>query len=228
MADEMLLIIETWATAPGSMLLKQVSPAQLQIAGPYQATEQTIAWQQAILLSPPGARWQGPGEAPQVGERIAALLSALEFGPRAQALVLPGAVKLAQAQLSAILVAHPMLLLPELRLHIEHGSVHRGNVTLAKAIAMSSHGRFPMQRDGTPTKQLRAFASHPATRAGICAIPTARKGDMDIFIDRGPLVTSAIYSCSNSRAGVLASLHELGEHLRVRIAAQRRTTTTTR
>jgi hypothetical protein len=110
--------------------------------------------------------WQGLGEAPQVSERIAALLPALDLGPRAQALVLPEAVKLAQAQLSAIMVACPMLLLPQMRVHIEHSSVHRGNVTLAKAIAMSSHSRFPMLPDGIPAEQMRAFVSRPATHAG--------------------------------------------------------------
>lgn len=213
MTDEMLSIIEACASAPGSRLLQAASPAQLQICGPYRATEQTIDWHRAVLLAQPGSRWPGPGDAPHVGERIAALLSALEFGPRAQALVLPGVIKLAQAQLSALLVAHPALLLPELRVHVEHSSVHRGNVTLAKAIAMSSHARFPMRRDGIPVEQLRAFAAHPAARAGIATIASARKGDMEIFIDRAPLITSAIYSRSNARAGVLASLHELGEQL---------------
>lgn len=155
---------------------------------------------------------------PPIAARLAAYLHVLTKSPRsADELFQPGASALAQRNLSALLISYPVLMHPA-GLYISARSFCIGKVSslcvptlsVPTSIAMASHARFPLAKDGFSTEQLTAFANNRCTRLGL----THRLGPQYGFqkkSDSKRSTFSLAVMTNQAKPDLIASLHEISK-----------------
>ncbi len=172
------------------------------------------AWLRAILewdgTSPwgevqtawPGLAWPSP----LVSERLCCYLHLLGAGFGVDRDYFPGAIELAQRRLAMLLLEHPVLMHPRLRVRTsdQHG---KGKVSVAHAVGLAQHGAFPMERHGATKEQLERFANHPCTLLGLRSRHVKVPGQLRMAV--GYRVLSLALGQYENHPQLIASIYEL-------------------
>lgn len=123
----------------------------------------------------------------------------------------PGAIEAAQSLVSRLLVAHPVLMHPSLKIEIRLPAI-KGYGSVPHALALAVNARFPMGRDGFTAAQLSAFVGHPCVQMGLAFRHPAGATILRLIEHRTPL--DAGLRSTGDRCALVGSLFELSERSR--------------
>ncbi|MEJ6002597.1 hypothetical protein [Paucibacter soli] len=175
-----------------------------------------LAWDQAARPGEPGF-WAESGPAPSIADRVIVCLHALSMpaGGAAQS-YFPGAGERAQLVLNELLLSHPVLMHPRIRVRVRSLDGKTTETTsLAHAICTSTHGHLPRFSDwpagAAPLDRLAAFANHPVTRLGLTTSQLTHRGQLKAAQFRTPIHAGYQFERElGAVIGNLVSLWELG------------------
>jgi hypothetical protein len=173
---------------------------------------EVLKWRPHAAADEPGA-WTWAPPMPSIADRLGVYLYVLQVErERVDAVFDPGAHATAQRGLNELLLEHPVLMHPRVRLKVRVFGSPAGTCSVAHAIALNANARFPMVSDWpegqAPLEQLAKFADLPMVRCGLTFKSIRHEGECKQT--KGYSMLAAAVKLKSARPGLLASLYDLG------------------
>lgn len=208
-----------YGSFPDDFLAAGYSDADLVLSSNYSSANASLAFMESVLKWNPQAgpgepgHWDWSPDKPFIVDRLMSALYALNIKPEnVPGVLYPGAHQRAQVVLNELLLEHPVLMHPRVRVPTPSLS---GTCSVAHAIAMSPHAHFPMARDWpdgqAPMEKLTEWARHRLVRRVMrtAVRSVGHVGEADEVQRRSWFATGM--RTKKSHAGLLASLFEVGK-----------------
>lgn len=208
-----------YGSFPDDFIAAGYSDADLVLSANYTSATASVAFMVATLKWDPQAgpgepgQWTWESDRPFILDRLMTALYALSIDPDlVDGVLFPGAHKRAQVVLNELLLEHPVLMHPRVRVPMPSLS---GTCSVVHAIAMSPYGHFPMARDWpegqAPTEKLTEWARHRLVRRVLrTAVRSIGHAGEAPEVHRKSWFASGM-KARKSHAGLLASLYEVGK-----------------
>ena len=179
---------------------------------------EVLKWNTEAEGSAPGG-WTWAPPLPSIADRLTVYLYVLNVGrDRVDAVFDPGAHAMAQRGLNELLLEHPVLLHPRVRVRVGVSGSPAGTCSVAHAIALNANARLPMVSDWpeglAPLEKLARFADLPMVRSGLSF--RSLRHDGEAKQTRGYSMLAAAVKLKSAQPGLLASLYDLGRQATAR------------
>lgn len=189
-----------------------LSPTYTSATTSYAFMAATLTWDPHASPGEPG-HWNWESDKPLIVDRLMTALYALCLKPEmVDGVFFPGTHRRAQVVLNEVLLEHPVLMHPRVRVPAYN---YGGSCSVAHAIAMSPYGHFPMARDWpdgqAPMEKLTEWARHRLVRRVLrTAVRSVGHEGEAPEVHRRSWFASGM-KARKSHAGLLASLFEVGK-----------------
>jgi len=173
---------------------------------------EVLKWDPTAADGEPGA-WTWAPPMPSIADRLGVYLFTLQVSrARADAVFDQGAHAAAQRGLNELLLEHPVLMHPRVRVKVQVLGIPAGTCSVAHAIALSPNAHLPMVSDWpegkAPLERLATFANLPVVRWGLTFKSIRHAGECKQA--NGYSMLAAAVKLQSARPGLLASLYDLG------------------
>jgi hypothetical protein len=195
------------------------SDKDLVICPELSTSDVSVAWLREVLKWNPNASAGEPGAwtlappAPSIADRLGVYLYVLQVErEQVDTIFHPGAHASAQRGLNELLLEHPILMHPRIRMNAWVLGGRAGTCSVAHAIALNANARFPMVSDWpegqAPLERLAKFADLPVVRCGLTFKSLPHEGEC--VQAKGYSMLEAAVKLKSAQPGLLASLFDLG------------------